>query len=244
MRRVLASVLVGAALLALAAGPCAAPAALAAGEPPADAAANGDPLAGGAVAPDGAPGSRGPMLVVLRIAELLHLSDEQTIKVASEFRRVAQRRRELVAQKASLVTKLEGLLAQKPLDDAALTSATEQLIAVEHELGLLPEGLWKSIQPARPTRRMSSTSSAVAPKLARFASCRMRASSSAVCGAAPPAADASPCTASSDVRAQVASATRTSLGQSAMFLTSPRHALRSRGRDRRQKLRCASRTAR
>lgn len=147
MRRVLASVLVGAALLALAAGPCAAPAALAAGEPPADAAANGDPLAGGAVAPDGAPGSRGPMLVVLRIAELLHLSDEQTIKVASEFRRVAQRRRELVAQKASLVTKLEGLLAQKPLDDAALTSATEQLIAVEHELGLLPEGLWKSIQP-------------------------------------------------------------------------------------------------
>src|ERR1043166_8639220 len=46
-----------------------------------------------------------------------------------------------------LVTKLEGLLAQQPLDDAALTSTTEQLFALEHELGLLPEGLWKSIQP-------------------------------------------------------------------------------------------------
>jgi Spy/CpxP family protein refolding chaperone len=92
-------------------------------------------------------GSRGPMLLVLRIAEALHLSDEQTIKVAAEFRRVAQQRRELIARRVALAGKLESQLAQKPRDDAALTSLTEQLVAIEQEINRLPEGLWKSIQP-------------------------------------------------------------------------------------------------
>jgi hypothetical protein len=87
------------------------------------------------------------MLVVLRIAEALHLSDEQTVKLAGEFRRVAQQRRALLAQKAALAAKLEAQLAQKPADDGALTTLTDQLAALEREIMLLPEGLWKSIQP-------------------------------------------------------------------------------------------------
>ena len=90
---------------------------------------------------------RGPMLLVLRIAEELRLSDEQTVKVAGEFRRVAQQRRELLAQKASLVTKLESQLARQPLDDGALDALTGQLVGIEQQMALLPEQLWKGVQP-------------------------------------------------------------------------------------------------
>lgn len=92
-------------------------------------------------------GSRGPLLVVLRIAEALQLSDAQTIKLAGEFRRVAQRRRTLLAEKAALNAKLEAVLAQRPLDEGELTRVTEQAVALERELVLLPESLWKAIQP-------------------------------------------------------------------------------------------------
>lgn len=91
--------------------------------------------------------SRGPMLLVLRIAEALQLNDEQTIKLATEFRRVAQQRRELVARRVVLAGKLEEQLAQKTRDDAKLTGLTEQLVALELEIARLPEALWKSIQP-------------------------------------------------------------------------------------------------
>jgi hypothetical protein len=90
---------------------------------------------------------RGPMLLVLRIAEELHLSDEQTVKVAGEFRRVAQQRRELLAQKAALVTKLESQLARQPRDDGALDALTGQLVGIEQQMALLPEQLWKGVQP-------------------------------------------------------------------------------------------------
>ncbi len=91
-------------------------------------------------------GGRGPMLVVLRIAEELHLSDDQTIKVAGEFRRVAQQRRELVAKKNALAGQLEAQLA-KPRDDKALDALTDQMVAVEQQLLQLPEQLWKGVQP-------------------------------------------------------------------------------------------------
>jgi hypothetical protein len=92
-------------------------------------------------------GSRGPMLVVLRIAEALQLNDAQTVKLAGEFRRVAEQRRGLLAQKATLATKLEAQLARKPADDGVLTTLTDQIVALEREILLLPEGLWQSIQP-------------------------------------------------------------------------------------------------
>lgn len=92
--------------------------------------------------------SRGPMLVVLRIAEALRLSDEQTIKLAGEFRRVAQQRRELVARRVVLVGKLEEQLGKKPLDDGALKSLTAQLVSIEQEIGRLPEVLWNALQPS------------------------------------------------------------------------------------------------
>ena len=90
---------------------------------------------------------RGPMLLVLRIAEELHLSDEQTVKIAGEFRRVAQQRRELLAQKVSLVAKLEAQLARQPRDDAALDALTGQLVGIEQQLLQLPDQLWKGVQP-------------------------------------------------------------------------------------------------
>jgi Spy/CpxP family protein refolding chaperone len=92
-------------------------------------------------------GGRGGMMVVLRIAEELHLSDEQTIKVAGEFRRVAQQRRELVGRKNALAAKLEAQLAQQPRDDKALDALTDQMVAIEQQLLQLPEQLWKGVQP-------------------------------------------------------------------------------------------------
>lgn len=102
---------------------------------------------GFAGAPRGRRTGRGPMLMVLRIAEELHLSDEQTVKVAGEFRRLAEQRRELVAQKAALATKLETQLAAQPRDDKALDALTDQLVALEQRIGQLPEQLWKGVQP-------------------------------------------------------------------------------------------------
>jgi len=92
-------------------------------------------------------GSRAPMLVVLRIAEALQLSDEQTVKLAGEFRRTAQQRRTMLAEKTALEAKLEAQLARKPVDDAALSSLTEQLVAVDRGISQLPNELWTSIQP-------------------------------------------------------------------------------------------------
>lgn len=109
-----------------------------------DGAASG--FAGGG-ARAGRGGGRGGMLVVLRIAEELHLSDEQTIKVAGEFRRVAQQRRELVGKKNALAAKLEAQLAQQPRDDKALDALTDQAVAVDQQLLQLPEQLWKGVQP-------------------------------------------------------------------------------------------------
>lgn len=114
----------------------------------ADDEASDDALDAAAFAGKGRRGrSRGPMLVVLRIAEALRLSDEQTIKLAGEFRRVAQQRRELVARRVVLVGKLEEQLGKKPLDDAALKSLTAQLVSIEQDIGRLPEGLWNALQP-------------------------------------------------------------------------------------------------
>ena len=109
-----------------------------------DGAASG--FAGGG-ARAGRGGGRGGMLVVLRIAEELHLSDEQTIKVAAEFRRVAQQRRELVGRKNALAAKLEAQLAQQSRDDKALDALTDQAVAVDQQLLQLPEQLWKGVQP-------------------------------------------------------------------------------------------------
>lgn len=109
-----------------------------------DGAASG--FAGGG-ARGGRGGGRGGMMVVLRIAEELHLSDEQTIKVAGEFRRVAQQRRELVGKKNALAAKLEAQLAQQPRDDKALDAITDQVVAVDQQLLQLPEQLWKGVQP-------------------------------------------------------------------------------------------------
>jgi hypothetical protein len=107
-------------------------------------AAAGSPF-GGAFRAGG--GSRGPMLLVLRIAEALQLSDEQTVKLAAEFRRVAAQRRTMLAEKTALEAKLEAQLARKPVDEATVSSLTEQLVALERNLVLLPDELWKSIQP-------------------------------------------------------------------------------------------------
>src|SRR5262249_42896811 len=91
--------------------------------------------------------ARGPLFVVLRIAEALQLNDEQTVKLAGAFRRIAEQRRTLLAEKAALETKLTAELGKKPPDETTLSSLTDQLVAQEHDIAALPESLWKSIQP-------------------------------------------------------------------------------------------------
>jgi hypothetical protein len=154
MRRVLTLSVLASLFLGCVSSSSAAPPATSAAAPPAAAADDEDDAAGtgfaGGAARGGAArggGGRGSMLVVLRIAEELHLSDEQTIKVAGEFRRVAHQRRELVAKKAALASKLEAQLAQQPHDDKALDALTDQMVAVEQQLLQMPEQLWKGVQP-------------------------------------------------------------------------------------------------
>lgn len=149
MRRVVGLSLLAALSLAAIPSAWAAPPAAPDAPSAADAAEDEDGAASGFAggARGGRGGGRGGMLVVLRIAEELHLSDEQTIKVAAEFRRVGQQRRELVGKKNALAAKLETQLAQQPRDDKALDALTDQMVAIEQQLLQLPEQLWKGVQP-------------------------------------------------------------------------------------------------
>ncbi len=87
------------------------------------------------------------MLLVLRIAEALHLDDEQTVKLAGQLRAVEAKRAELIDEKGRLEASLERELDQKPSDKARLEALTKQIADLERRLVLLPEEAFDSLQP-------------------------------------------------------------------------------------------------
>jgi hypothetical protein len=86
------------------------------------------------------------MFLVLRIADALHLNDEQTIKVASSFRNIEEKRQKLRGDKEAVESQLDAELAKKPIDEAKVSSLTQQALAIDRQLLLLPEEMYSSIQ--------------------------------------------------------------------------------------------------
>lgn len=123
---------------------------LALGAPPRGAraaSAEPEPAAERSATPQPGIASRGAMLVVLRIADALRLSDEQTVKLAREFRAFAAQRKALLAEKTDLASRLQTELAKQSPDEATLGTLTERIVAIDRDLARLPERLWTSIQP-------------------------------------------------------------------------------------------------
>jgi hypothetical protein len=98
------------------------------------------PPGGGPGARGGRPGApgKGRLLLVLRLSEALHLSDEQTIRVASIFRGIQEKRQTLVQDRAQIDSRIEAELRKQPLDEATLTSLTTQAQEIDRKLALLP----------------------------------------------------------------------------------------------------------
>ena len=84
--------------------------------------------------------------VVLRISEALDLDEDQTLRFASQYRKVDKRRHELIAERAVTEVELETAVGRDPQDEAQVRKLTDQLLAIDKELILLPDALFESVQ--------------------------------------------------------------------------------------------------
>lgn len=91
-------------------------------------------------------GRRTRMVVVLRIAEELDLDEEETIHLASEYRKFDARRRELLGEKSVTEVELEAALARQPANQGELARLTDDLLRIDRELALMPDKLFQSLQ--------------------------------------------------------------------------------------------------
>lgn len=89
-------------------------------------------------APGGGPGRRGRLLLVLRLSEALHLDEAQTIRVASIFRGVQEKRQKLFEERAQTASRIETELGKQPPDEATLATLTAQAQEIDRKLALLP----------------------------------------------------------------------------------------------------------
>lgn len=84
--------------------------------------------------------------VVLRISEALDLDEDQTLRFASQYRKLDKRRQELIAERAVTEVELETAVGRDPQDEAQVRTLTDQLLAIDKELILLPDALFESVQ--------------------------------------------------------------------------------------------------
>ncbi len=84
--------------------------------------------------------------VVLKISEALDLDEEQTLRLASQYRRFDKRRHELIGQRSVTEVELETALGRSPQDEANIRKLTDQLLAIDKELVLMPDALFESMQ--------------------------------------------------------------------------------------------------
>jgi len=100
--------------------------------------ATSQPPGQGPGAPGGGQGRRGRLLLVLRLSEALHLDDAQTIRVATIFRGVQEKRQKLFEERTQTASRIETELGKQPIDEAALTTLTAQAQEIDRKLALLP----------------------------------------------------------------------------------------------------------
>lgn len=84
--------------------------------------------------------------VILRISEALDLDEDQTLKLASQYRHFDTRRHELIGQRSVTEAELETSLGRTPQDEAEIRKLTDQLLAIDKELILMPDSLFESVQ--------------------------------------------------------------------------------------------------
>jgi hypothetical protein len=97
-----------------------------------------EPPGQGPGAPTRGPGRKGRLLLVLRLSEALHLDDAQTIRVASIFRGVQEKRQKLFEERKQTASRIEAELGKQPPDEATLTTLTAQAQEIDRKLALLP----------------------------------------------------------------------------------------------------------
>jgi hypothetical protein len=85
------------------------------------------------------------MFLVLKLAEKLGLTDEQTIRVAGQFRAAQEKRLKLVEERSTLDRSLERELAKQPADEKALSSLTARALEIDRSLALLPDETFSEI---------------------------------------------------------------------------------------------------
>ena len=89
---------------------------------------------------------RSRTMVVLRISEALDLDEEQTLRLASQYRKFDKRRHDLIGQRSVTEIELETALGRNPQDEANVRKLTDQLLAIDKELVLMPDALFESLQ--------------------------------------------------------------------------------------------------
>lgn len=89
---------------------------------------------------------RSRTLIILRISEALDLDEEQTLRLASEYRRFDKRRRELIGERSVTEVELETALGRDPQNEADIRRFTDQLLKIDKELILMPDALFESLQ--------------------------------------------------------------------------------------------------
>jgi len=98
----------------------------------------------------GAEGQKDPKrqrtMIILRISEALDLDEEQTLKLASQYRHFDQRRHELIGQRSVTEAELETALGKSPQEEDQVRELTDELLAIDKELILMPDSLFESVQ--------------------------------------------------------------------------------------------------
>ncbi len=97
-------------------------------------------------AQDNADPKRRRTMVVLRISEALDLDEDQTLRLASQYRKFDKRRHDLIGQRSVTEVELETALGRDPQDEADLRKLTDQLLAIDKELILMPDTLFETMQ--------------------------------------------------------------------------------------------------
>jgi len=103
-------------------------------------------------------GSRGRLILVLRMADELGLSDEKALAVSHALKEVEEKRDELRDKRRELDKQLTDALAQKKPDDAALSKLIDQAIDLDRQrakaMGRLVSFPWSGELPWTPFQQV------------------------------------------------------------------------------------------
>ncbi len=104
------------------------------------------PLRAAAQPPEDSERDRARAFLVVRIADALHLSDADALKVSAVIRRSDERRLALVKQREGFESALRSALAKMPADPAELTKLISEGNELDQKLALVPEETFRELQ--------------------------------------------------------------------------------------------------